>query len=179
MNDCATSRHQQGLSLVECAIATVIVALVAGLALPSFHELHLQRQLEGVAAQLETDLQLTRAESVARNEGLRVAFVDDASGSCYVVHTGPKAACRCEGTGATVCAAGATALRSVHLPPDDAVHLRSNSASMLFDPEKGTVTPTGTVKARSTAGHLHLVVNVMGRIRACTPDAAVPGYRRC
>ena len=179
MNHPAPSRRQRGVSLIECAIVTAIVALAAGLALPSFHELRLQRQLEGVAAQLETDMQLTRAEAVARNEGLRLAFVDDSSGSCYVVHTGLKGACQCAGTGATVCTAGAEALRSVHLPPDAAVHLRSNSASMLFDPEKGTVTPTGTVKARSAAGHLHLVVNVMGRIRACTPDAAVPGYRRC
>jgi type IV fimbrial biogenesis protein FimT len=43
---------------------------------------------------------------------------------------------------------------------------------------KGTVTPTASIQLRSAAGQLRQVVNVMGRVRTCTPDG-VPGYRAC
>jgi type IV fimbrial biogenesis protein FimT len=172
-------RRHAGLSLIECAVVTAITAVIVGTALPGFHEAYQRRQLEGTTAQLETDLQLARSEAVARNEGVRVAFARGEHGSCYLLHTGAAGACRCEGGGAATCEAGAALLRSVHLSADAPVQLRSNSASMLFDPVKGTVTPTATLRAQSGIGSLHLVVNVMGRIRACTPDAVLPGYRRC
>jgi type IV fimbrial biogenesis protein FimT len=104
---------------------------------------------------------------------------DTAAGSCYVLHTGPAAGCRCDGAGVTSCAPGALALRSV--PIGDAafpVQLSANSASILFDAVKGTVTPTASIQLRSPAGQLRQVINVMGRVRTCTPDR-VPGYRAC
>lgn len=171
--------HQAGLSLVECAIVTAITAVALGAALPSFQEARLRRQLEGTAAQLETDLQLARAEAVARNEGVRVAVIADAGDSGYLLHTGPAGACRLDGDGPAVCTDGAEALRQVRLAAGGPVQLRANSGSMLFDPLKGTVTPTGTLKLQSAAGSVHLVVNVMGRVRGCTPDAAIPGWPRC
>lgn len=170
--------RQAGLSLIECAIVTTVVALALGAALPSFQEARQRRQLEGTAAQLETDLQLARAAAVARNEGVRVAVSSDGGSSCYLLHTGPSGACRCDVDGPPQCKPGAEALRSVRFEPGAPVQLRSNSRSMLFDPVKGTVTPTGTLKLQA-GGTVHLVVNVMGRIRSCTPDAALPGLPRC
>lgn len=163
--------RQSGLSLIECAIVTAVTALALGAALPSFEEARARRQLEGVAAQLETDLQLARAEAVARNEPVRVSFARGEAGSCYWLHTGARPEPHC--------AHRPDALRQVRLDAGSAVQLQSNSASMLFDPVKGTVTPTATLKLQSPAGRVHLVVNVMGRIRSCSPDAALPGLPRC
>lgn len=163
--------RQTGLSLIECAIVTAVTALALGAALPSFEEARARRQLEGVAAQLETDLQLARAEAVARNEPVRVSFAQDEAGSCYWLHTGARPEPHC--------AARPDALRQVRLDAGSAVQLQSNSASLLFDPVKGTVTPTATLKLQSPVGRVHLVVNVMGRIRSCSPDAALPGLPRC
>lgn len=163
--------HQSGLSLIECAIVTAVTALALGAALPSFEEARARRQLEGVAAQLETDLQLARAEAVARNEPVRVSFALDEAGSCYWLHGGARPEAHC--------AVRPDAMRQVRLDAGSAVQLQSNSASMLFDPVKGTVTPTATLKLQSPAGRVHLVVNVMGRIRSCSPDAALPGLPRC
>lgn len=163
--------HQQsGLSLIECAIATAVAALVLGAALPSFEEARLRRHVEGIAAQLETDLQLARSEAVARNESVRVSFGTEGAG-CYWLHTGDRPEVSCDEQPA--------ALRQVRLPADGGVQLRTNSVSMLFDPVKGTVTPTGTLKLHSPLGTVHLVVNVMGRVRSCTPDGALPGLVRC
>jgi type IV fimbrial biogenesis protein FimT len=53
-------------------------------------------------------------------------------------------------------------------------------ASVLFDPLHGTSTPAGTWRVIGTGGRaVHHVINVMGRVRSCSPQAAVPGYRAC
>ena len=175
----ALSRRQRGVSLIESAITITIVLLVAGFTLPSFEQLRQRRQLESTAAQLETDLQLARSEAVSRNQGVRMDFQHDAQGSCYVVHDGVAGGCRCNDAAAPVCDEGATPLRSVRFLARDGIELRSNSRSVLFDADKGTVTPTATLRLMSGVGSLHQVVNVMGRIRSCSPDGAVPGLRRC
>lgn len=172
-------RRPSGFTLVEACTVLAVLAVLAGAVLPDFHNARLRRQLEGAAAQLETDLQLGRAEAVARNESLRMAFTRDASGSCYVVHSGPAGGCRCDGGGAVVCVAGAEALRSVSLDSASALQLQSNSAALLFDAVKGTVTPTATVKLQSPVAQLHQVVNIMGRVRSCSPDARMAAYKRC
>jgi type IV fimbrial biogenesis protein FimT len=52
--------------------------------------------------------------------------------------------------------------------------------SILFDSAKGTSTPTGTLRLMGKDQRaVHLVVNIMGRVRSCSPDSAVPGYKAC
>jgi len=172
--------RQRGLTLVEMATVTALAAVLVGAVAPGFQQAQLRRQLEGVAAQLETDLQLARSEAVARNESVRVGFArSDDGGSCYVLHTGAAGGCECDGSGRTACSDGAVALRSVALDAAHPVQLRSRTASILFDAVKGTVTPTATLQLQSAAGDLHQVVNLMGRIRTCSPGGAVAGYRAC
>ena len=174
-----TAHGQRGLTLIEAATVTGIVAVLVGVTLPSFHELVQRRQVEGVAAQLETDLHLARSEAVARNRSVRVSINSGDHGSCYVLHTGPAGGCVCDGGGGVVCAPEASAMRSAHQPADAGVRLQSNVGALLFDATKGTVSPTGTLRVQGGAGHLHLVVNIMGRARACTPDGRIAGYRAC
>jgi type IV fimbrial biogenesis protein FimT len=51
---------------------------------------------------------------------------------------------------------------------------------VLFDPMHGTSTPTGTVRVVGAGGHeVRHVINVMGRVRTCSPAPALPGYRAC
>lgn len=175
-----TRAGQAGVTLTESLVTLAITAILLGSAAPGFQELRLRRHLEGVAAQLETDLQLARAEAVARREGVRVGFTTGADGgSCYVLHTGAAGACTCDGSGAVTCEPGAEALRRVPLAAGHPVRLQSNSGSILFDHVKGTVTPTATIRLDSAAGQVRQIVNVMGRVRSCTPDGALPGIRPC
>jgi len=68
----------------------------------------------------------------------------------------------------------------VRLGLNSAVQLRSNVPSIVFDSAKGTSTPTGTLRLVSADERaVHLVVNIMGRVRSCSPRAAVPGYKAC
>lgn len=170
---------QAGATLTEAAVATAIAAVLLGSVVPGFNELRDRKRVEAVAAQLETDIQLARSEAVARQESVRIGFTAGADGgSCYVLHTGPAHACGCDSAGATTCAGGAQAMRSVPLAAGYPVQLRSNSRSILFDAVKGTVTPTATMRVTAQVGEIRQVVNIMGRVRSCTPNG-LPGYKAC
>lgn len=181
MNSTAnTARLQTGFSLVESSIALAITSLALAAGLPGFEAAKERRHLDGVAAQLETDLHFARSAAVARQSNLRLSFRQSGSGACYVVHTGAAGTCTCEADGPPVCTAGASAVRSVRFATTGPVQLSSNVGAMVFDADKGTVSPTGTITLAGQGGHsVKVVVNIMGRTRTCAPTAGLPGYSRC
>ncbi len=171
-------RRERGLTLVECLTALSISALAVGATLPGAAALVATKRLEGAAAQLETDFQLARSMAVAQHRTLRLSFKSDAHGSCYVVHGGGADACDCDIDGSARCAAGAAAWRSVRLAAGTT--LRSNARSIVIDGAKGTITPTATLRLSEPGGRsMHVVANLMGRVRSCTPAPALPGHPRC
>jgi type IV fimbrial biogenesis protein FimT len=171
------TRRQRGFTLIEACIALAITATLLGAALPSFKQARERRHLEGAAAQLRTDIAFARSLAVARNESLRMAFT---SPSCYVMHTGPSGACQCDAEGNARCVGGAVPLRTVGLGEAGQVALSANSESILLDGARGTVTPTSTIKITARSGAaIHSVVNIMGRVRNCSPGRAMPGYPVC
>lgn len=173
-------RPQTGLTLIESLMALAIVGVVLGSVLPGFATALERRHLEGAAAQLETDILFTRSQAVAANEALRLRFQQDSAGSCYVVHSGPAQACTCQADGSATCSGQAQSFRSVGFAQAGAVQVQSNVTSILFSPSLGTSTPTGTLKLTGReARAIHLVVNLMGRVRTCSPGAAVNGYPAC
>ena len=139
-----------------------------------------RRHLEGAAAQLETDIHHTRMLAVARNAPLRISFETSAAGSCYVIHTGAANQCGCNAAdGTATCQGGAEAERSVRFAAGDAVSLKSNLRSVVFDATKGTSTPTATVQLTARDGMtLHQVMNIMGRVRSCSPAPALERVSR-
>lgn len=172
--------RQCGLTLIELCATCAVAAVLVGTAIPSYQSLITRKALEGRSTELAADLQFARTEAVSRNVGVRVSFRSDSSGTCYTVHTGATSACSCAGSAPATCSAGAVAIKSVHLPATGPVRLQANVGSMLFDPLRGTVTPTGTIRLIDRQGRaIHQVVNVMGRVRACSPGAQVPGLRAC
>lgn len=173
-------RAQAGVTLVETSVVASVLAVVTSLAVPSFEGAVQRRHLEGAAAQLETDIHYARMLAVASNAPLRISFESGAAGSCYVVHTGSANQCSCATDGAAVCQGEAEAQRMVRFAAGDRVSLKSNSRSVLFDPVRGTSTPTVTVQLSARNGAaIHQVMNIMGRVRSCSPAPALSGYRLC
>lgn len=179
-----THRHTRrlprprGITLVEMAATLAVVSILAGAAVPAFEQARERRHVEGAAAQFETDLQFARSEAVAQGRTLRLGF--DAAAACYVLHDGAHGDCRCGPGGAPVCTNGATPLRSVAVPAGTPLRVVANIASMSVDAQYGTVTPTATVRFEGAGGAtLHQVVNVMGRVRTCSPGGTWAGYRAC
>ncbi len=176
------ARRQRGTSLIEALMVLAVAAISLGSAVPSFQQARLHRHLDGAAAQLETDIQLTRSRAVAERRSLRMSFIQDEHGSCYVVHSGSVDSCSCSASGLAQCSNGEAPARSVRFDLKHPVKLQTNVRSIAFSPDLGTSTPTGTLRLQTSPTHtVHAVVNVMGRVRHCVPDTAtsVQGYPRC
>ncbi len=175
----ATKRQGRGITLLEIAVVLGVTAIVAATAVPSLANLVMARRLEGAATGLAADLQFVRSEALARNRSLRLSVRSGADATCWIVHTGAAGDCNCTAAG-MVCAPDASAIRSVVLPTVERVSVSANVASIVFDPLHGTSTPTGTLRLIDARGRaVHHVVNVVGRVRSCSPDGAVPGYPAC
>ena len=173
-------RPQRGLTLLEIAIVVAITAIVAAAAAPSFTALIDARRLDSAATRLAADIQLARSEAIVRNRPLRLSLFTGAGASCWIVHSGSAADCRCSGDAGAVCDASARAIKGVVLASNERVSVAGNVASIAFDPLHGTSTPTGTLRLVGARGNaVHHVINVVGRVRSCSPDAAVPGYPAC
>jgi type IV fimbrial biogenesis protein FimT len=171
-------RPQLGASLVESMIVLAITGVLAGSVLPGWSETRDRRSLEAASAQLATDLRLARSQAVA--QGRPVRFGVTAAQACYVIHTGPARSCSCDSDGAATCSGSSQALRVATLPGGGRIALSSSSQSMLFDADRGTVTPTGTLRLRLADGRaVHHVVNIMGRVRTCSPAGRVAGHPAC
>jgi len=174
------SGFQRGLTLIEICIVLAIVSILVGTAIPSFDQSHKKRLLDGTAAELATDLRYVRSEAVARNEGVRIGFRAVAGGTCAMIHTGANSDCSCSADGVAACGNGATLLKSHFHPTSSGVSVTANVTSMRFDETNGTVTPAGTVTLASANGKmLRHVVNIMGRVRTCSPGATVKDVKPC
>jgi type IV fimbrial biogenesis protein FimT len=174
------ARRQRGITLVESTITLLVTAVAVGTAAPSFQQARLKRQLDGTAAQLATDLRHARSLAVAQRQSVRFSVQQHTGGSCYVIHTGPKQACSCDPQGAAMCQGGAQAFVSAGFPASGAVRISASAADVLIEPDRGTVTPTTTVRAHAADGRsVHQIVNILGRVRACSPDGPTSGYPAC
>jgi type IV fimbrial biogenesis protein FimT len=175
----ARQRRHRGFSLIEAAVVVAVTAIVATAAVPSLVSFLDGRRLDAAATALAADVQFVRTEAVARNVVVRLSFHDAPAGTCWVVHTGLAGQCTCGDAPPAVCAGGAVEIKTVVLDAADRVGVRANVASIGFDPMHGTSTPTGTLRLVDATGRaVHHIVNVMGRVRSCTPSG-VPGWRAC
>jgi type IV fimbrial biogenesis protein FimT len=178
-----TTRHlrrQRGFTLVEACIVLAVTAIVASTAAPGMQDLLDTRRLDGAATLLATDIHYARSEAVARNQALRLSFRASPAGSCYVIHSGAADACRCDAGAPAQCSGDAQQIKTVVIANAERVSLQPNVDSVLFDPLHGTSSPTATLRLVGTRERaIHHVINVMGRVRSCSPQGAMRGYRAC
>lgn len=172
--------RQRGFTLIEASMVLAVSAVLAASAAPGMQDMIAARRLDNAVGQLSNDIHLVRTAAITRNQALRLSFMPRAGGSCYAIHTGNAGDCVCDGAGPAVCRAGAREIKTVVIADRDHVSIVSNAGSMLFDPMHGTSTPSGTVRIVGTNGReVRHIVNVMGRVRSCSPAPSVPGYRAC
>jgi type IV fimbrial biogenesis protein FimT len=186
-----SKQRQRGFTLLESLTTVAVSAVVASTALPSYSRWIAQQGLSGAAQQVLADLHWVRTEAVARQQSLRLSMMKGPLGSCYTVHTGGAGACSCmagvaaadfgsEAAAPSVCSAGSVAVKTVRWAAASRVALTATTSTMLFDPVYGTSTPTGTLTVSNTQGQqLRHVVNIMGRVRTCSPGGPLSGHPAC
>jgi type IV fimbrial biogenesis protein FimT len=175
MNSALGSNVARGVTLVEICIVLAVLAVLAGSALPSFTETLQKRKFDGAVAEITTEVNFARGTAVAQGRGTWLSYTRVAGGSCALIHIGAKTDCTCAADGQPVCAPGAEALKAtLHAVPV------SVAAPIRFDPTNGSVTPTATIRVELALNReLHHKVNIMGRVRSCSPMGAVKGYATC
>lgn len=167
----------RGFTLPEAAVTLAVAAVFAALAWPPVTALTDRWRLDAAATALANDLAFARTEAVVRQEPVRLSVLPQRDGgACHVVHTGPAAECTCD----TRCSGAAHWLRQTDHPAASRLQLDTHTASLQFDPQLGTCTPTGTLALHSASGAaVHVVVNVMGRVRTCSPGTKVGRHVPC
>jgi type IV fimbrial biogenesis protein FimT len=174
-------RAARGWTLIEVCVSLAVVSVLAGQAAPGLQSWWEARRVDGVASELALDLQWVRLQALALNQAVRLSLQRGVGGgSCYVVHTREVGDCRCDfARERVVCEAGAQSLKGVFFPAEGDAQVGANVGSLRFDPLHGTATPAGTLSVRGARYEARLVVNLMGRVRACSPESGLAGYRTC
>lgn len=173
-------RDPGGFTLVEALVVLALLAAIALAAVAFAPEAVERRRLAAVADQALSALHAARVEAQAHGRTVRVTPLGAGAGSCLVVHTGLREACRCTPGATPQCDAPARLVAAVAAAGSAGIALRVNTPGAVYDPVLGTVTPTLTVQLTGSRGtELRHVVNLTGRVRSCVAAGAMPGWPRC
>ena len=182
-----TRKHQavrcslrRGLTLIELLCFVSVAVATLGASIPGLRDITVNQRLQAVTSILETEVQLAKSLAAAQGQTVRLAIEPIAGGTCMLIHTGPRRGCECDAQGNAICTSASTVM---HVRLHDAatgVRVTSVRQSIAFSADRGTVTPTATIKLADERGRaLHQVVNVMGRTRTCSPQGEVAGFAAC
>lgn len=164
-----------GFSLVELMIAITVMAILLGLAVPSFKTWMQNSQIRNAAESIQNGLQRARAEAVTRNA--RVEFVLGADSSWVVkLVGGANIDVRPANEGSrnvtrTVLPAGATTITFDNF---GGVVANADASATLtrVDLDSPLIAPADSQELRVTIG-------VGGNARMCNPNLAAPNARAC
>ena len=142
--------------------------------------------MQGINAELVTDLQLARSELTRRSGAGRsvgVTFGGNVQMTCYTIHTiGAGANCDCTRTPGQACLPLGVLdeIKTVQLKRASGVSLSASSAggtALTFAPPQGFVTPTDLMVdvQGDASGRLRTTVNAAGRPTVCSPDSSIRG----
>lgn len=181
MNQHSQLRLATGFSLIEMAIALVILALLIFFALPSFSTWIMNAKIRTAAESIASGLQVARNEAVRRNANIQ--FVLDATGSGWVVSCQSVFAPSCPNTDEIQRRAsgeGADGTISVTATPTRTIVF--NSLGLMVSP----VNPPGGIAmfdidgaAASESRELRVTIQTAGNIRMCDPQVSGSDPRAC
>lgn len=168
-------RSSSGFSAVEMVVTMAVLAVLVGIAVPSFQDTLNKRRLIGAVEQLYGDLQFARNEVFGRNRSIHVTSNIQADGAwCHGIDD--TAACNC--TVANDCQVGG--MPKVTQGSDFKGVTLGSADTITFDPPQAYANNT-TVIYTLNGKQMKVIVSVLGRIRICSPSgsANITGYPEC
>ena len=171
----AQVRPHSGFTLIELLVAIAIAGILLSLVGPSFRGFFAKKRVEGVASELNTDIQYTRSEAVARNVAVQITF----GTNCYVIHLSSATAASCTQTTKTVTPAAAE-IKTVQLDAGWNTTLSPQAGTpIVFDPVRATPGAAGSIDTTSSVGgswQVRSAVSIAGRVSTCSPNGSIKGY---
>ncbi|MGV0953974.1 MAG: GspH/FimT family pseudopilin [Fluviibacter sp.] len=168
-----------GLTLIEVLVGLVLLALLSGLALPSFNNYQERQRLKSAAETLASNLNLARSEALAQQQFMYVQLAGQGSARwCYTVSAAAKCDCL---------SAGCEAVQRVDSTALPGVALSSSSRSVFrFNWKNGSATGangTAAFEGKQGGQRLCVVLSNLGRVRIVTsrqnPVAGYPQDNAC
>ncbi len=169
-------QQNSGFTLVELMVTVAVLAILLGIAIPSFQGTLDKRRLTGAAEQLYADLQYARSEAIKRNTTVRLSFQSGANW-CYGITT--LASCNCNSNNCQLddvdkVVAG-SGFRNV--TPSAA-----SEGNVAFNPQRGTANGRTFSLQSTSVGTVNVIVSSLGRVKLCAPtstDRDKTGYPLC
>jgi type IV fimbrial biogenesis protein FimT len=183
------SRPARGFTIIELMTVVLVAGVLLALAVPSMREFAVRQRVKAINAELVTDLQFARSESIARNRTVRVRFrTDDTGMTCYTIHTAGTAVgvCDCRRPLGTACdnVAGLDELKTVQVSRSTTVTLQPPDAPdnfVNFSEPQGLSNRSDfrVTVASSVSGALRTSTNLLGRPQVCSPNGSISGVPTC
>ena len=179
-----TFRRHRGFTLVEVMMSTVLVAIGTTLAIPSYRDMVVKRQLTNSAEQLASFVSSVQGISTRTNQVVTVSFsrANHDEWCIGAVINADDTACDC--TQALSCTIdGQEFVLNQSLSNGSELMHSITGESYSFDPVRGLADGSLTMELHSNNREfkLNLMVNNTGRVILCSDDAghAIPGYDVC
>ncbi len=196
MRPMSRSRHA-GVTLIELMIVVALVAIVASLAGPSFSNYIVMQRLRSVQAQLVTDLNYARSESVSRGTFVQMRVQSDTTQTCYVIYVRPDAGtdspCDCTQAEGSRCGTGRTEIKTVQLPLGNQVKVTVPSTQtdpLTISPRTGGTNMVSVTEALNVTDFVvgteidsqrqfRTSMSPQGRLVVCAPAGSTVGGTAC
>lgn len=182
-----STHRSRGVTIVELLIGLLILGILIAVTTPSMRGMMLRQRVQGVNAQLVTDLQLARSE-VPRRSGsdtsVGVTFGGNDQMSCYSIHANGAASCDCTKTPGQACLPISAEIKTVQVERANGVSFAASSPGgtlLTFSQPHGFASPAElSVDVQSdTSGRLRTTINALGRPQVCSPDGSIRGVPAC
>ncbi len=190
-NSSHTFCRHRGFTLVERLISTLLVAVGATLAIPSYRDMVEKRQLTNSAEQLASFVNSAQSIAIRANQIVTVSYSrTDNDDWCIGASLG-EAVCDCDESdveASNFCEIDSQPflLNESLSGGSDLVYTISGDGSYAFDPIRGLFVDTDDaltmgLRSNNQAFRLNLEVNNTGQVTLCSDDAshAIPGYDVC
>lgn len=189
-------RHA-GFTMVELMIVVALVAIVVSLAGPSFGNYIVMQRLRSVQAQLVTDLNYARSESVSRGTFVQMRVQSDTTQTCYVLYARPDAGadapCDCTQPEGSRCGTGRTEIKTVQLPLGNQVKVTVPSTQtdpLTISPRTGGTNMVSVTEALNVTDFVvgteidsqrqfRTSMSPQGRLVVCSPTVTTVGGTAC
>lgn len=164
-------QSQRGFTLIELMITLVIVAILVGLALPSFKIVMANAQIRTGAQALNDGLQLARVEAIRLNErviftlGTKTAWTVSRETSGDTVQTRPY------NDGSTAATVAVTPSTSTQVTFNSLGRVVTNSNGTGSITQIDVDVPT-TIISAANSKELRITITTGGAIRLCDPNMA-------
>lgn len=165
------NHKQQGTTLIELLVTLAVLAIIAGIGLPSYNAIVNKSKLVSLTQQLVEDLRVTKQLALTRNKKQYFSVNLAMPERCWVISSQPV--CPCSAS------TSSCALENYQINTDySTISLNTNRDTLSFSPLSGTTNGASyTLSVGSDS--VKVKVSTLGLIRACTEAGGSILYADC